>query len=142
MSKPLARVLLIEDEPTMARTIQFALNRQDIAVELCGTGEEALSILTVEPFDLMVLDINLPGMSGLDVVTELATNPAFHQIPFIFITGDASPANRKEAQRLGASDFLEKPLKLNSFVTCIRTHLKLEPTRQPKVPAAWRQKVA
>ena len=142
MSKPLARVLLVEDEPTMARTIQVALNRQDIAVKLCGTGEEALSILVTESFDLMVLDIHLPGMSGLDVVTELAANPAFHQIPFIFITGDASPANRKEAQRLGAADFLEKPLRLNAFVTCIRTHLKLEPTRQPKVPPAWQRKAA
>lgn len=141
MTKPLARVLVVEDELLLAQSIQVALSWRCIAADLCGTGEEALAILNTETYDLLLLDIRLPGMTGFDLVTEVRANPALRRTPVVFMTGDASPANRKEARRLGAADFLEKPIHMDALVNCLARHLKLGPTRQPKMPAAWKQKV-
>ncbi len=139
MIKPLARVLVVEDEPLLAESIQVALSWRCIEAELCGTAEEALAILNSRDYDLLLLDIRLPGMSGLDLVTEVRANPALRRVPVVFMTGDTNPFNRKEARRLGAADFLEKPFKMGPFVTRIAGHLKLEPLRQPKIPTAWKR---
>lgn len=141
MAKPLARVLVVEDEPLLAQSIQVALSWRCVAVDICGTGEEALAILNTETYDLLLLDIRLPGMTGFDLVTEVRANRWLRGTPVVFMTGDINPANRKEARRLGAADFLEKPLNMDKFVACILGHLKLGPSRRPKLPAAWKQKV-
>jgi DNA-binding response OmpR family regulator len=140
MAKPLARVLVVEDEPLLAESIRVALSWRCVEAEICGTAEEALAILNTETYDLLLLDIRLPGMNGLDLVTEVRANPALRRVPVVFMTGDTNPANRKEARRLGAADFLEKPLNMDKFLTCILGHLKLGPTRRPKLPAAWERK--
>lgn len=138
MPKPLARVLVVEDEPLLAESIQSVLAWRRVDAMHCGTGEEALAVLNTETFDLLLLDIRLPGMSGLDLVTEVRANPALRRVPVVFMTGDTNPANRKEAKRLGAADFLEKPLNMDKFVACILGHLKLGPARRPKMPAGWK----
>ncbi len=139
MIKPLARVLVVEDEPLLAESILVALSWRCIEAELCGTGEEALAILNSRDYDLLLLDIRLPGMSGLDLVTEVRANPALRRVPVVFMTGDMNPANRKEARRLEAADFLEKPLNLDKLVVCLLGHLKLAPSRRPKMPTAWKK---
>ncbi|KAF0174174.1 MAG: response regulator receiver [Limisphaerales bacterium] len=140
MTKPLARVLVVEDELLLAQSIQVALGWRRVEAEHCGTAEEALAILNTETYDLLLLDIRLPGMSGLDLVTEVRANPALRRVPVVFMTGDTNPANRQAARRLGAADFLEKPLNMDKFVACILGHLKLEPSRRPKLPVAWKRK--
>ena len=140
MPKPLARVLVVEDELLLAQGIQAALAWRCITAEHCGTAEEALAILNTATYDLLLLDTRLPGMSGLDLVHEVRANIRLRRTPVVFMTGDTNPARRKDARRLGAADFLEKPLNMDKLVACLLGHLKLAPTRRPKVPAAWKHK--
>lgn len=139
MRKPLARVLVVEDELLLAQGIQAALAWRCVKAEHARTAEEALAILNTATYDLLLLDIRLPGMSGLDLVHEIRANLRLRRIPVIFMTGDTNPANRQEARRLEAADFLEKPLNMDKLVTCLLGHLKLGPVRRPKTPAAWKK---
>ena len=126
VKKPVARVLVVEDHQDIGDLMRLALSRSLIDATLCGTGEEALTRLTTEDYDLVLLDIALPGMSGLELCGQLKANPRLKSIPVIVVSGYHSPENKQEAERLGAVDFIEKPITLLRFLACIMGHLKLK----------------
>ncbi len=127
MPKSLARVLAVEDNPDMGGLIKAALARYRIDTTVVTSGEDALKWLAKESCDLILLDISLPGMNGLDVCARLKSSPRWQQIPVIFVSGHGSAGYRAEARRLGAVDFIEKPFDFLPFITCISGHLKLKP---------------
>ncbi|MEQ2008892.1 MAG: response regulator [Limisphaerales bacterium] len=126
MKAPLARVLAVEDHPEIGDLIRAALARARIEVILITTGEEALKVLRQQPFDLILLDIALPGISGLEVCRELKADKATRAIPAIFVTGQTSSPYKQEAKRLGAVDFIEKPFELLDFLSRVMGHLRLQ----------------
>lgn len=123
--KSLARVLVVEDHQDIGDLMRLALSRSLIDATLCRTGEEALTLLASETYDLLLLDIELPGMSGLELCRLLKADPALQDIPVIFVSGQNSPQNKQEAERLGAVEFIEKPVTLLRFLSRVMGHLKL-----------------
>ncbi len=103
------------------------LARLRIETIVVHTGEAALLWLAKNSCDLILLDISLPGMNGLEVCRQLKASPQWRRLPVIFVSGHASPAYREEARRLGARDFIEKPFDLIPFLACVQKHLKLKP---------------
>ena len=93
---------------------------------LCRTGEEALLRLATETYDLILLDLDLPGMSGLDLCRQLKAGPQLQDIPVIFVSGQHSPENKQEAERLGAVEIIEKPVTLLRFLSRVMGQLKLK----------------
>lgn len=135
--KPLARVLAVEDHPDIGALIKALLKRYRIEPTVITTGEEALKCLATETFDLILLDINLPGMSGLDMCRHLKADPRLKEIPVIFVSAQGGGEYKAEAKRLGAVDFIEKPFDLMEFISCVTGHLKLGASGQRDMRRAW-----
>ena len=82
--------------------------------------------LATETYDLILLDLDLPGMSGLDLCRQLKAGPQLQDIPVIFVSGQHSPENKQEAERLGAVEIIEKPVTLLRFLSRVMGQLKLK----------------
>jgi len=104
------RVLVVDDEPHIGRIIQLKLEQGPYEVQVAHDGRAALERLrTSAPVDLIVLDLMMPHASGLEVLEEVRRLPHRRATPVIVLTARGQEADRAEAARLGASDFLTKP---------------------------------
>jgi DNA-binding NtrC family response regulator len=108
MTKPgKHRILVVDDELTVCKSIRQVLIREDCDVDMAQSGEEALRKEADEPYDVMIVDLMMPGLSGLDLLTMLkARNP---KARIIMVTGYPTMKNTLQAMQLGAMDFLPKP---------------------------------
>ena len=103
-------VLVVDDEPYIGRIIQLKLEAGPYRVELVQDGLVALERLRSEmPIDLILLDIMMPHVSGLDVLAELRQIPHRRETPVIVLTAKGHETDREQAATLGATDFLTKP---------------------------------
>jgi len=104
------RVLVVDDEPYIGRIVQLKLEDGPYDVELAQDGRSALLVLQSEaPIDVILLDIMMPHLSGLDVLAALRRLPHRHDTPVIMLTGKGQETDRERAAALGATDFLTKP---------------------------------
>ena len=103
-------ILVVDDEPYIGRIIQLKLESGPYTVELAHDGRSALERLSSgERYDLVLLDIMMPHLSGLDVLAELRRLPGREQTPVIMLTAKGQDTDRTRAAELGATDFLTKP---------------------------------
>lgn len=120
-------ILVIDDEPNIRRALGLVLSGAGYRVLEAATADQGLACLSASdtPVDLIVLDVRLPGKSGLEALRELRADPQFADIPVIVISGHATVEDAAAAIRLGATDFFEKPLNrervLVSVQNCIRS---------------------
>ncbi|MCP4675717.1 MAG: sigma-54-dependent Fis family transcriptional regulator [Deltaproteobacteria bacterium] len=113
----LPRVLIVDDEKNIRKTLGLVLEGEGYEVVSFGTAEEGLKQLENDGADLMILDIKLPGMSGIDMLQKIRQGPPdFKEIPIIMISGHASLGEAVEAVKQGATDFFEKPLDRNGIL--------------------------
>lgn len=103
------RVLLIEDEANIAEAIRFLLSRDGYEVDVRQDGLDALSVISGNPPDLVVLDLMLPGLSGLEILTALRANDATRALPVLMLTAKGQGRDRKAAEEAGVSAFMAKP---------------------------------
>ena len=103
-------MLVVDDEPHIGRIIQLQLESGPYEVDLVSNGTAALEkIRSEEALDLILLDIMLPGMSGLDLLEQLRDLPHRRDTPVIMLTAKGQSTDRERAGKLGATDFLTKP---------------------------------
>lgn len=112
------RVLVVDDEANVRLTISEALARPDLEVRTAASGEEALEIAETVRFDLVLLDLRMPGMDGMGVLKKM--KQSWPESEVVIITGYPSVDSAKEAVRLGASDYLSKPLGPDEIVGAAR----------------------
>ena len=103
----MARILIVEDEPDIALGLQQDLKLDGYAVEVAGDGVTAIARATSEPFDLVILDVMLPGKDGFQVCREL--RHARVQVPIILLTARSHEAEKVLGFDLGADDYITKP---------------------------------
>jgi DNA-binding response OmpR family regulator len=113
------RILLLEDNPMLAKAIKNALENERHVVDLVTDFEECQTALKTTEFEILLLDINLPGKSGLEVLKNLRLNK--NPIPVLIITARDSVAQRIEGLDLGADDYLSKPFNLDELFARIRS---------------------
>jgi DNA-binding response OmpR family regulator len=119
------RVLVVEDEQDIAMLIKHALERSgDAHVEIVPTGDEALRSAAQSPPDLLILDLNLPVLSGTEVCRVLRAQPATAHIPIIMLTARTSEADRVGGLDLGADDYVTKPFSLRELAARVRAVLR------------------
>jgi DNA-binding NtrC family response regulator len=111
-------VLLVDDEPEFLEALAERMTARGLRVETVGSGEEALDRLARASFDAIVLDMLMPGLDGLETLKRLKA--AHPEAQVIFLTGQASLAKGIEAVKLGAADFLEKPVELDNLLAKIQ----------------------
>jgi DNA-binding response OmpR family regulator len=110
------RVLLVEDEATLADSIARGLRWEGMAVDVAADGEEALEKASVTPYEVIVLDRNLPRISGDEVCRQLAGSPS----RIIMLTAARAVSDRIDGLTLGADDYLPKPFAFGELVARVR----------------------
>ncbi|MFT4150410.1 MAG: response regulator [Paracoccaceae bacterium] len=103
------KVLLVEDEPNIAEAIRFLLLRDGWEVEVTSDGALALDRVRAAGPDLVILDLMLPGRSGLEILAALRADPATAQLPVMMLTAKGQGRDRDAAERAGVSRFMTKP---------------------------------
>jgi two-component system, OmpR family, phosphate regulon response regulator PhoB len=111
-----ARILVVDDEPDISAMVAYHLARESYRVRTVGTGSEALEAMERERPDLVVLDLMLPGMSGLDVLQELRSRPELESLPVILLTARREEDDRVRGLSLGADDYVSKPFSPQELV--------------------------
>lgn len=109
VSTDLPRILAIEDDPVLGAYVREHLGRSGFAVTWCQNGQEGLNIARHQPFDVVLMDILLPGLDGLKVLTQLRQS---HSTPVLLMSALGAEADRISGFRLGADDYLPKPFSM------------------------------
>ena len=115
------RVLVIDDEPRLLQVIESFLTLEGLSVSCAQSAEAGLRILAELTPDLVVIDINMPGIDGLEVCRRIkAESPT---TPVLIFSGRGSVRDSERAQLAGASDFVEKPFNLQNLLALIHKHM-------------------
>jgi len=131
------RVLVVEDETDIAGLIKHALERGgDAEVDVVGTGDAALRAVTDRIPDLVILDLNLPVLSGIEVCRILRGRPATSRLPIIMLTARTGEADRVAGLDLGADDYVTKPFSLRELAARVRAVLRRRQTNGNEPPVA------
>lgn len=123
MKAPAAQMLAVDDEAVIALDFRRLLQPLGAELTIVSSGEQAMRIVRQRRFDLVMLNVHLPGISGLDVCRRLKQDPGLMDIPIIFLTGETNPQYVDIAYRLGAADYLTKPYEPEDFKTRVLIHL-------------------
>jgi len=116
------KVLIVDDEVALANTLAQRLQMRDLKVETAYDGAEALSKLKVDKPDVIVLDLRMPGMHGMEVLREI--KKACPEIQVIVLTGHGSDKDEEEVKKLGGFDFLNKPADIETLAHKIKVAFK------------------
>ena len=115
------RILLVEDEPSIADTLVYALKTERFEVEHSLTGGDALQLHAESPFDFVILDIGLPDMTGLEVCKQLRESSA---VPILFLTARDGELDRVLGLEIGGDDYVTKPFSPREIVARVRAILR------------------
>jgi two-component system copper resistance phosphate regulon response regulator CusR len=116
------RILVIEDESKVARAVRDGLRAEGYLAEVAGTGDDGLALVGREPFDLVVLDLMLPGRGGLDVLAEMRRGGL--ATPVLVLTARDTVADRVSGLDAGADDYLVKPFAFAELLARVRALLR------------------
>ena len=126
---PTTRILVVEDEESLADTLRYNLEREGYSVSVASDGRRALERFRAESPSLVILDLMLPEMSGLDVCRAIRAGSA---VPIIMVTAKDSEADKVTGLELGADDYVTKPFSVRELVSRVRANLR----RAGPAPAA------
>ncbi|MBQ5317202.1 MAG: response regulator transcription factor [Oscillospiraceae bacterium] len=120
----MSKILVVEDEPQIARFVELELKHEEYEAVTCGDGRQALEMIQkdTEEFDLVVLDIMLPGLNGLEVLRRLRKDGI--NIPVIMLTARDSVMDKVSGLDMGANDYLTKPFAIEELLARIRALLR------------------
>ena len=114
-------VLVVDDSVTMRRMIMAALRDvREVSFDQAGSGLEAIERITVAPVDLVILDLNMPDVHGLEVLRFVRSHERFHSLPVVILTTRGDDESRASALRDGATLYLTKPFTPAAFAPEIR----------------------
>ena len=102
------RILVVEDHPTMREAMRLVLEGEGFSIDEASDGETALDMVRADPPDLVFLDLNIPGVSGTDVLRALKSDPATAAVSVIIVTATGEEG-RERVIRLGADEYFTKP---------------------------------
>lgn len=126
------RILIVEDEQDIADLIRFHLEREGFAVRVVNDGEQGLAEIRKEPPSLVILDMMLPGMSGVDVCQQLRAVPTTARLPIVMVTARAAETDRVAGLEMGADDYIVKPFSVREVVARIRSVLRRAYGEEPE----------
>jgi two-component system, OmpR family, response regulator len=123
------RLLVVEDDPSMVDLLRRALEREAYAVDVVGTGEEALWAAAEHPYDAVVLDVMIPAPDGFEVVRRLRA--AGRQVPVLMLTARDAVGDRVTGLDAGADDYLTKPFAISELFARVRALVRRGPAALP-----------
>jgi two-component system chemotaxis response regulator CheY len=121
------RILIVEDSPTMRQLLVFALKRlKDVDIIEAQDGMDGLRKVSSDHFDLALVDINMPVMDGLKLISLIRGEDNLKDMPIIVITTEGAREDRERALALGANEYLTKPIQANKVLRVAQSLLKAE----------------
>ena len=120
----MARILFVDDDPYTLETLTKAVELFGHEAVLAGSGEEALKLITADKPDMIFIDLMLPGMNGLDLVSQIHTAPQFAQIPIFVLSAGPEKDHWQQAKSAGARAYLNKPIRLQTLLDVIQEDAK------------------
>ncbi len=121
------RILIVEDSPTMRQLLVFALKRmKDVDIVEAQDGMDGLRKVTGDEFDLAFVDINMPVMDGLKLISLIRGEENLASMPICVITTEGAKEDRERALSLGANEYLTKPIQANKVLAVAKSLLKIE----------------
>jgi two-component system OmpR family response regulator len=123
----MVKILVVDDDNQVRRSVQRVLEHAGHTVRTAGNGQEGLDALQQERPDLVVLDIIMPEMDGLEVCRRIRADPFFARLPILFLTARSRPMDAAEALDAGGDDFLTKPFEVVELPARIRALLRRAP---------------
>jgi len=118
------KILVIEDEPDIRKTLEYNLTREGFNVYGCGSLQEARNFLKKQEFSILLLDLMLPDGSGLDLCKEAKSNEATKDIPIVIITAKDDEVDKVVGFELGADDYVTKPFSVRELILRVKAILK------------------
>ena len=119
-------ILIIDDNVMNTKMTGVLLRRAGYAIQTAADGQEALVALAQTPPDLILMDIQLPGMSGLDLTRIIKSNPQTATIPIIALTAYAMTGDEQKARDAGCDGYMSKPIDQQAFLAMISTFLPIK----------------
>ncbi len=119
------RVLVVEDNDMNMQLVEYLLEEGGMAIVKATSGEEALRITRgSDPFDLILMDIHLPGMDGLSVVREMKDDQRTANVPILALTAHAMRGDKDRFLDAGCDGYISKPIDVKTFLSSIETYLR------------------
>ena len=119
-----SRVLIVEDEPDIRELVVHHLKREGYQVSAASSGEEALRQVQAAPPDLVILDLMMPAMDGLEVCRRLRQDPATVSLPIVMLTAKGDEVDRVLGLEIGADDYIVKPFSPKELLARVRAVLR------------------
>jgi len=127
-----SRILIIEDHPNLLQSLQRGLELMQYEVAAAESGEEGLLLAAKHDFDLLILDLMLPGKSGFEVLAEL--RQAGFLRPILVLTAKDAPDDRRRVKELGADGFLPKPFAFSDLMQQVEAMCRASAAGKPATP--------
>jgi two-component system phosphate regulon response regulator PhoB len=130
------RVLVVDDEEDILELVRYHLAREGYQLQLAGSGEQALKLAKAETFDLILLDLMLPGLDGLEVARSLRADARTRSTPIVMLTAKGEDADVVAGLELGADDYITKPFSprvLSARVKAVLRRRTKEPVDETRV---------
>lgn len=118
------RILVVEDNMLVQEVYASALQQLDCDIVTADDGHEALELAEEERPDLIIMDIMLPGVSGLDLVQQMKADPELKDVPIIVVTTMANAGDQEKIRAAGADAYLPKPIQIDEFIDAVRRTLE------------------
>jgi len=125
------RILVIDDDPAITSLLKRGLSYEGFAVDIAATGEAGLALARERPPDLVVLDIMMPGMNGLEVLRRLRA--ADERLPVLMLTAKDAPADQVQGLEAGADDYVIKPFTFEVLLARVHALLRRQQTEHPPI---------
>lgn len=122
--QPSRRILIVEDERDIAEMVAYNLERGGHTPTISSDGQQGLQLALAEVPDLLLLDVMLPGLSGLEVCRQLRANPATAQVPILMLTARAEEADELVGLSVGADDYITKPFRMKVLLARVEALLR------------------
>lgn len=114
------RIMTVEDSTSLREMITFTLGEAGYDVAEAGDGQEALDKLKGFPADLVITDLNMPRMNGIELTRELRSSPAYKFVPIVFLTTESQLQKKQAAKEAGATAWIVKPFKPEQLLQVVR----------------------
>jgi len=112
-------IISVDDSSTMRRMVSFTLKAAGYEVIEAGDGAEALQLLKSRPVDLVISDINMPKLNGIELTRELRSLPSFTRTPIILLTTESDPGKKAEGRAAGATGWIVKPFNQEQLLAVV-----------------------
>lgn len=116
----MTRILAVDDSPSMREMIRIALSEAGFVVAEVADGRKALDLARQSSFDLVLSDVHMPNMDGIELIRALRSEPAYRHTPILMLTTESSPERKREGKLAGATGWIVKPFDPQQLIATMK----------------------